>query len=313
MPKIVISYRRSDSAAMAGRIFDRLTMHYGDDALFIDVDNIPIGTDFRKHFREILEQTDVLLAVIGANWLGRRDAGALRMQDSADPVRVEIETALERQIPIIPVLIDGAKMPADGELPASFGNFAYLNAADVSSGRDFRTHMERLIAAIDRIVPPTPAAEAFAVQAPSVRVDAPQAIVGDASGQTSRGDVVRYLVVPLVVLLVVHYLIVNSLNLNVAYLRLACVVVPFASGFALFTSGASAGPAAVFALALGLLGDITMTVSESLYSGDPMLPQTRFEWLDNLQFTATIALSFVVGHFVGRISRGLMRSRLGKS
>jgi TIR domain len=288
MPKIAISYRRSDSASMSGRIFDRLATYYGDDALFMDIDDIPFGIDFRSHFCQMLERSDVLIAVIGDNWLGRNGAGAVRMQEETDPVRVEIETALERQIPIIPVLIDGARMPGSGELPASFGNFAYLNAAEVSSGRDFRVQMERLVAAIDRIVTPGGCPNASAVQTRRGRLEGPQAVRGSNSPftQISHVEVVQYLVIPLVVLLVFHYVVVNSLNLNTNYLRLACVLVPLASGFALFWSGCrGAGLPVVFALALGLIGDIAMTILEGLYSGDPILPQTRFEWLNNLQFT----------------------------
>ena len=144
MPRIAISYRRSDLAAIAGRIFDWLGERYGEDSVFMDIDKIPFGTDFRSHIREVLLRTDVLIAVVGANWLSHNDTGASRIQDAIDPVRVEIETALERKIAIIPVLVDGAKMPGSGELPATFGNFAYLNAPEISSGRDFRLHMERL-------------------------------------------------------------------------------------------------------------------------------------------------------------------------
>jgi hypothetical protein len=150
MPTIAISYRRSDSSAIAGRIFDRLAAHFGDDSVFMDVDNIPVGVDFRSHIDETLHRTDILLAVIGVNWLGHAAAGSSRLQEKADPVRVEIETAVARKIRIIPVLVDGAKMPDATELPAEFGNFAYLNAAEVATGRDFRAHMERLIDAINR-------------------------------------------------------------------------------------------------------------------------------------------------------------------
>ena len=294
MPRIAISYRRSDSAATAGRIFDRLTAHYGDEAVFMDIDDIPFGIDFRSHIREVLLRSDVLIALVGGNWLGRSDAGTARMQEETDPVRVEIEIALERNIAIIPVLIDGAKMPASAELPASFGNFAYLNAAEVSSGRDFRTHMERLIGAIDQIVTP---------ETSGVVTTEASHLPGASKW---RVDVVRYFLVPLVALLVAHYAIVNSLNLNTDYLRLACVVVPFAAGMALFwIDGSGAGLGTLFAVALGLVGVIGMTVSESLYSGDPMLPHTRFEWLDNLQFAATIALSFLVGHVAARVARAV--------
>jgi hypothetical protein len=293
MPRIAISYRRSDSAAIAGRIFDWLGERYGEDSVFMDIDKIPFGTDFRSHIREVLLRTDVLIAVVGANWLSHNDTGASRIQDAIDPVRVEIETALERKIAIIPVLVDGAKMPGSGELPATFGNFAYLNAPEISSGRDFRLHMERLIAAIDG--GPQPASTRSRSFLSNWLVYA-----------------VRYVLVPLVVLLVAHYAIVNVLNLNTDYLRLVCAFVPFAAGFALGWIGRSgAGPATLFALALGLMAVAGMTISESLYSGDPMLPHTRFEWVDNFQFVATIVLSFIAGQLVARTSRAVWHRRLG--
>jgi hypothetical protein len=126
-------------------------------------------------------------------------------------------------------------------------------------------------------------------------------------------DALRYFLAPLVVLLVAHYAIVNSFNLNVGYLRLACVVVPLAAGFGLFWIGERGAIfAAAFATALALVGATGMTISESLYSGDPILPQTRFEWLDNLQFAGTIGLSFIVGHLIARLSHAMMRNKLGK-
>ena len=80
MPTILISYRRSDSSAIAGRIFDRLSHHYGEDSVFMDVDSIPIGIDFRNHIQDTLLRTDILLAVIGTNWLGRGADGVVRME-----------------------------------------------------------------------------------------------------------------------------------------------------------------------------------------------------------------------------------------
>jgi TIR domain-containing protein len=307
MPRIAISYRRSDSAPMAGRIFDRLSAHYGEDSVFMDIDDIPFGIDFRNHIREVLLRTDVLIAVIGPDWLGRNDAGAARMQAEKDPVRVEIETAVEHKTAIVPVLIDGAKMPESAELPPTFGNFAYLNALDIASGRDFRLHIERLIAAIDRLATPS-AGLASLNSKPDVATafrKLPTPIWRDAE---------RYFMAPLIVLLVAHYAVVNAFNLDTAYLRLACVVVPFAAGFALFWIGGwGAGIAAALALALGVVAAAAMSVSESLYSGDPMLPQTRFEWLDNFQFAAIVALSLTAGHLVSRLLRSLMRRRLEKS
>src|SRR3974390_1443664 len=127
MPRIAISYRRSDSAAIAGRIFDRLSVHYGPESVFMDIDDIPIGADFRTHIQDKLKLADVLVTVIGAQWTGASGERAARIREPQDPVRVEVETALTRRVPIIPVLVDGARMPEAAELPETFGNFAFLN------------------------------------------------------------------------------------------------------------------------------------------------------------------------------------------
>jgi TRAP-type mannitol/chloroaromatic compound transport system substrate-binding protein len=152
MPRIVISYRRSDSAAMAGRIFDRLHAHYGDQSMFMDIDNVPLGMDFRRYIRDAIGQCDVLVAVIGPRWLGPRDPGRPRIHDTTDPVRLEIEGALEKGVPIVPVLVDDAHMPSDEELPDNLKDFAFINAASVDTGRDFRQHVDRLIRGIDDIL-----------------------------------------------------------------------------------------------------------------------------------------------------------------
>ncbi len=73
-PKIVLSYRRTD-AAMAGRIFDLLVQHFGKSSLFIDIDNVPFGVDFRKHIDDALKTSDLLIAVVGRNWIGAQAGG----------------------------------------------------------------------------------------------------------------------------------------------------------------------------------------------------------------------------------------------
>jgi hypothetical protein len=148
-PKIVLSYRRSDSA-MAGRIFDRLAQHFGKTNLFIDIDNVPFGVDFRKHIDEALQASDLLISVVGEKWLGPQEGGKLRIMNAADPVRVELETALRRDITVLPVLLEGASMPDPAELPESMRDFAYRNALEVESGRDFNVHIDRLIRAIEQ-------------------------------------------------------------------------------------------------------------------------------------------------------------------
>jgi hypothetical protein len=79
---------------MAGRIFDRLVQHFGKTNLFIDIDNVPFGVDFRKHIDDALKTSDLLVAIIGHNWLGSKDGNTARIMNAAEPVRVELETAL---------------------------------------------------------------------------------------------------------------------------------------------------------------------------------------------------------------------------
>ncbi|HMK41106.1 MAG TPA: toll/interleukin-1 receptor domain-containing protein [Methyloceanibacter sp.] len=157
-PKIVVSYRRADSA-MSGRIFDRLVERFGQNSLFIDIDNIPFGGDFRKHIADALTSSDLLVAVIGRDWLGRRENAAARIMNAADPVRVEIETAMRSSVPILPVLIDGAVMPDPEQLPDSIKEFAFLNALEIESGRDFKVHIQRLFGAVAQFLGGKVAAE----------------------------------------------------------------------------------------------------------------------------------------------------------
>jgi TIR domain len=152
VPTIVISYRRDDSKAIAGRIFDRLEGHYGTGRVFMDIDSIPFGLDFREHIRDTLQRCDILVAVIGRNWLDVDEDGRSRIADETDWVRIEIEAALAKNIPVIPVLVDGIRMPKSSDLPDSMRSFVFRQAAEVDSGRDFRMHMERLIRSMDELL-----------------------------------------------------------------------------------------------------------------------------------------------------------------
>src|SRR6202166_3738836 len=157
MPKIAISYRRADSEAMTGRIFDRLIAHYGKDAIFRDIDDIPPGIDFRVHINQTLLKTHILLAIVGPQWLGMAsDGNADRIQEECDPVRGDVETALPRRVPLIPVLIGSTKMPSSDLLPPSLKDFAFRNAVKVDTGQDFDYHMDRLIRSMDAILEQAP-------------------------------------------------------------------------------------------------------------------------------------------------------------
>jgi uncharacterized protein (TIGR02594 family) len=121
--------------------------------------NIPAGVDFRKHISAALEKSDVLLAIIGERWLSIGQDGHSRLENEKDHVRIEIESALQRPIPIIPVLIGNAAMPDVQQLPASLQDFSYYNGVRVDPEKDFNHHIGRLTHEIDKLTgyrPPHP-------------------------------------------------------------------------------------------------------------------------------------------------------------
>jgi hypothetical protein len=127
-----------------------LANHFGNNSVYMDIDSVPFGIDFREHIKEAVIQNDVLVAVIGPNWSGQ--ANNSRLIDETDPVRVEIETALKGGIPVVPVLVAGATMPKAAELPDGMKDLAFRNAATVDGGRDFHQHMDRLIRSMDKLL-----------------------------------------------------------------------------------------------------------------------------------------------------------------
>ncbi len=149
--QIFISYRRDDAAYVTGHIDDLLREEFGDEAVFTDVDNIALGVDFREVLDQTVSQCQVLLAVIGAEWLTvSGHDGRSRLEDPADFVRIEIESALKRDIPVIPLLVSGAKMPAAEDLPDSLRGFAFRNGTQIRPGPDFNVDMARLIKDLQR-------------------------------------------------------------------------------------------------------------------------------------------------------------------
>jgi len=152
MARIIISYRRSDSDIFAGRVRDRIAGSFGEDSVFIDVDNIPFGKDFRAYIQEALAEADAILVVVGPRWLGGGKGGRSRINDDADPVRIEVETALGKGIPTIPLLVGQTNMPRPEQLPESLKSFAFINAARVDTGRDFHRDISRVIESINAIL-----------------------------------------------------------------------------------------------------------------------------------------------------------------
>jgi hypothetical protein len=151
--KIFINYRRADSADVAGRIYDRLADKFGEDSIFKDVDSIPFGIDFRKHLDNSVKDCQVFLAVIGDEWFTLSDeVGNRRIDDERDWVRIEIESALQRNIPVIPLYVNNTSPPSADQFPDSLKELAYRNGIPVRSDPDFHNDMNRLIKGIDEIL-----------------------------------------------------------------------------------------------------------------------------------------------------------------
>jgi formylglycine-generating enzyme required for sulfatase activity len=146
MSRILLSYRREDSADVTGRIYDRLIQQFGRGTVFKDVDSMPFGVDFRVHLDAQVAKCEVFLAVIGRDWLKKRGSkGKSRLEDPGDFVRIEVESALKRQIPVIPVLVSGAAIPSADRLPNSLRDLSYRNGLVVRPDPDFHRDMDRLI------------------------------------------------------------------------------------------------------------------------------------------------------------------------
>jgi hypothetical protein len=145
MAKVFISYRREDAAGHAGRVHDRLAKELGASLLFMDVDDIPLGVNFVKALHEEVSKCSVLLAVIGPDWLNVPDRnGPRRLDNPNDFVRVEIAAALQRAIPVIPILLEGATVPSADQLPKDLQELSLRNGINVRDS-SFHDDMDRLI------------------------------------------------------------------------------------------------------------------------------------------------------------------------
>lgn len=149
MLKIFISYRRKDSDYPAQQIYKDLTEYFGSESVIFDVDNIPLGTDFRKFLDKQISACDILLAVIGDHWI---DLLKQKLGDPEDFVRIEIQTALENKIPIVPILVGNASVPNKNDLPPELAELTYMQAAEVRAGSDFETHLKRMIGRLDNLL-----------------------------------------------------------------------------------------------------------------------------------------------------------------
>ncbi|HEX5679371.1 MAG TPA: PASTA domain-containing protein, partial [Desulfobacterales bacterium] len=156
MPGIFISYRREDTAGHAGRIFDRLRETFGRDKVFMDVTAIEPGVDFVEAIDRAVGSCDVLLVIIGKQWLSCHDAaGRNRLDDPKDFIRLETATALRRDIRVIPVLVQGAAMPGEDDLPDDLKKLARRQATEISDTH-WDASFEQLIETLENVLTQAP-------------------------------------------------------------------------------------------------------------------------------------------------------------
>ena len=174
-PRIFISYRRADSAGIAGRIYDRLSAHFGVECVFMDIGGIPLGVDFVTALTEEISQCSVVLALIGSAWL-------TRIAEADDFVQAELQVALAQGKVVVPVLLDDTQMPSAQDLPPNLRELAYRNAIWIGSVTSFHRDLDILIASLERLPPPE---DTLTPQEPSA-VARPNEITVD---KTPRGRV----------------------------------------------------------------------------------------------------------------------------
>src|SRR5215212_2832334 len=142
--RIFISYRRAESAYPAGWLYERLASHFGREDIIRDIDSIEPGDDFVDVIGRSVASCDVMLVVIGIRWTSIEDVDGRRRLDIPDDfVRREIEAALERDIRVIPILVDGATMPRNEQLPPSLVKLSRRQALELSPQR-FQYDTDRL-------------------------------------------------------------------------------------------------------------------------------------------------------------------------
>jgi len=267
MPVILISYRRADSKDITGRIHEQLVSRYGKKSVYIDIDSIQPSADYRVHITQALERALVMVAVIGKDWAGPRAEGKARIFDADDPVRAEVETAFANHRSVLPVLVNGAGMPAEADLPESLARLPYLNAIVVRSGEEFSSDMGRLFRAIDQL-----------------------------SLQFWTLFASAYLVLPFALVLLSDYLILFKFDTYPIYLRFAVAAIAAALGIGLcfhirfrtvatLITGAAVGFASAFGMvaAGALLNNSTAPLEIWNF-----FPQGLTEWQDMIEYFTII-------------------------
>lgn len=148
---IFVSYHRDDSAGYAGRLFDRLSAHFGETQVFMDVERMQVGEDIVETIEDAIGSSEILIAIIGRRWLLNAEDHSHRLDNPNDFVRLEITTAFNRELRVVPVLVQGAVMPQTPDLPNDLAKLSRLNAIELSDLR-WQRDADQLISALERIL-----------------------------------------------------------------------------------------------------------------------------------------------------------------
>ena len=185
--RIFISYRRQETAWPARQLYEVLVEHFPAEQVFKDVDNIEPGDEFVERITAAVESCDVLLALIGPQWLTITNRnGQRRLDDPGDYVRVEIETALTRKIRVIPILVDEARIPSADELPATLAPLVYRNAVEINP---ITFDTKRLIATVQKTLTELKVSDTTTVSAsPTSEAERANQQVGDLEVERLIGD-----------------------------------------------------------------------------------------------------------------------------
>lgn len=148
---IFICYRRDDSAGYARAIHDQLVERFSQARVFMDVDTIEPGLPFDEAINQAVGSCEILLVLIGKRWMEQAPGAGSRLDDEKDFVRLEIAAALSRNVRVIPVLLDGSRMPSEESLPEPLRALTLRNAIEISNSR-FKSDANRLVDAVGKVL-----------------------------------------------------------------------------------------------------------------------------------------------------------------
>lgn len=303
--KVFVSYRRSDSAQATGRIYDRLVAALGREQVFKDVDSLPVGYDFRKHIDASVAACDVMLVVIGPQWVKATDAqGRRRLDDPTDFVRIELESALARDIPIIPLLLEDASMPTAENLPSALADIAFRHAAHVRNDPEFHTDMDRLLRGFQSKPPNTCDARTIPATPPSTFKRRVFNLIAANSGRIARA-LATVGITELFFVLIVLRLGAEKLSLGDAIM--VAVLSGVATGFGALVMPSRSTWLIVSAVIVAICGGVALVVQHSAFIADNTLGFWCASWLFAGCFPFAVTIFWRVGKRAAAICRWAWR------